>query len=90
MMIAFDTYLSSTGESFLPNGKHLNNRSEFLLTMVFGNDTAFHHVTRAYDLNGFTQRFNLTDPAVQKYQSTNTDGAPWNVMQWYNDCSSSN
>jgi hypothetical protein len=85
MMVAFDTYQSSTGESILPNGKHLNNRSEFLLTMVFGNDTAIHHVTQAYDLNGFTQRFNLTNPAVQKYKSTNTDGAPWNVMKWYND-----
>jgi len=85
MMIAFDTYLSSTGESKLPNGKHLSNRSEFLLTMVFGNDTALHHVTEAYDMNGLTPRFNLTDPAIQKYKSTVTDGAPWNEMQWYND-----
>lgn len=85
MMIAFDTYQSSTGESKLPNGKHLNNRSEFLLSMVFGRDTAFHYVTRAYDLNGFTPRFNLTDPLIQKYKSTNTDGAQWNEMQWYND-----
>ena len=36
MMIAFDTYLSSTGESQLPNGKDLDNRSEFLLSIVFG------------------------------------------------------
>jgi hypothetical protein len=85
MMIAFDTYRSSTGESQLPNGKHLNNRSEFLLTMAFGSDTAFHQVTQAYDLNGLTPRFNLTDPAIQKYRSTVTDGAPWNEMQWYND-----
>ena len=85
MMIAFDTYQSSTGESILPNGRHLNNRSEFLLTMVFGKDTALHHVTKAYDLNGFTQRFNLTDPSDHVYQSTTTDGEPWNEMQWYND-----
>jgi hypothetical protein len=85
MMIAFDTYLSGTGESQLPNGKLLNNRSEFLLTMVFGNDTALHHVTAAYDLNGFTPRFNRTDPAIQKYKSTVTNGAPWKEMQWYTD-----
>ena len=85
MMVAFDTYQSSTGESQLPNGKHLNNRSEFLLSMVFGNDTAIHHVTEAYDINGLTPRFNLSDPAVQKYKSTISDGAPWKEMQWYND-----
>ncbi len=85
MMIAFDTYQSSIGESVLPNGKHINNRSEFLLTMVFGKDTAIHHVTQAYDMNGFTQRFNLSDPAIQKYKSTITNGAPWNEMEWYND-----
>jgi hypothetical protein len=85
MMIAFDTYLKSIGESKLPNGKQLNNRSEFLLSMVFGNDTAFHNVTQAYNMNGLTLRFNLSDPSVQKYRSTVTDGAPWKVMQWIND-----
>ena len=85
LMLAFDTYLKDTGESLLPNKKHLNNRSEFLLSMVFGNDTAIQHVTEAYDMDGFTPRFNLTDPSVQKFQSTVTDGKPWNEMQWYND-----
>lgn len=85
MMIAFDTYQSATGESRLPNGKLLGNRSEFLITMVFGNDTALHHVAAAYDLDGFTPRFNLTDPAIQKYKSTVTNGAPWKEMEWYND-----
>jgi hypothetical protein len=85
MMIAFDTYLKNTGESLLPNGKHLSNRSEFLLSMIFGNDTALHHVTQAYDMNGLTLRFNLSDPSVQKYKTTVTDGAPWKEMQWYND-----
>jgi hypothetical protein len=85
LMVAFDTYLSSTGESLLPNGHYLNNRSEFLLTMVFGNDTAIHHVTEAYDMNGLTPRFNLSNPAVQQYKSTMTDGASWKEMQWIND-----
>ena len=85
MMIAFDTYLSNTGESKLPNGKNLSNRSEFMLSVVFGSDTAIHHVTEAYNMDGLTLRFNLSDPSVQKYKSTVTDGAPWKEMQWYND-----
>jgi hypothetical protein len=85
IMIAFDTYLKNTGESRLPNGKHLSNRSEFLLSLVLGNDTAYHQVTEAYDMNGLTLRFNLSDSAVQKYKSTVTDGAHWKVMEWIND-----
>jgi hypothetical protein len=85
LMIAFDTYSAATGESQLPNGRVLSNRSEFLLSMVAGNDTADFCVTEAYDMKGLTPRFNLTDPAVQKYRSTVTDGASWNVMIWIND-----
>jgi hypothetical protein len=85
VMIAFDTYLASFGESKLPNGKNLVNRSEFLLTMVLSDDTALYHVTEAYDMNGLTPRFDLSNHAVQKFYSTVTDGAPWKVMQWIND-----
>jgi len=85
VMVAFDTYQSGTGESRLPNGKLLSNRSEFLLTMVLDKDTALYHVTEAYDMNGLTPRFNLADHSVQKFRSTNSDGAPWVVMQWIND-----
>lgn len=85
LMIAFDTYSSSTGESRFPNGKVLKNRSEFLLSIVIGQDTALHYVTEAYNMNGLTPRFNLSDPLVQKYKSTITDVAPWKVMQWIND-----
>jgi hypothetical protein len=85
VMIAFDTYLASFGESKLPNGKNLENRSEFLLTMVLSNDTALYHVTEAYDMNGLTPRFDLSNHAVQKFYSTVTDGAPWKVMEWIND-----
>jgi hypothetical protein len=84
-MVAFDTYLGNTGESTLPGGAILQNRAEFLLTFSLADDTALHHVTQAYDMNGLTVRFNLTDPDVQKYRSTVTDGAPWNVMSWIND-----
>jgi hypothetical protein len=85
MMIAFDTYSGGTGESKLPNTKSLGNRSEFLLSLVFGSDTSSYQVTEAYDMNGLTPRFDLTDPAVQKYRSTVTDGAPWNEMEWINN-----
>jgi len=84
-MVAFDTYLGNTGESTLPGEATLTNRAEFLLTFSLADDTALHHVTQAYDMNGLTVRFNLTDPDVQKYRSTVTDGAPWNVMSWIND-----
>jgi hypothetical protein len=85
VMVAFDTYLSSLGESKLPNGKVLSHRSEFMCQAVIGSDTALHFVTQAYDMNGLTPRFNLSDPLIQKYRSTVTDGAPWEVMQWTND-----
>lgn len=85
LMIAFDTYLEDVGESKLPNGKGLINRSEFLLTMVLDSDTAFFHVTQAYDMNGLTPRFDLSNHSVQRYRSTVTDGAPWKLMEWKND-----
>lgn len=85
VMIAFDTYLRGLGESLLPNGKELANRSEFLLTMTLAEDTALYHVTQAYDMNGLTPRFDLSNHSVQRFQSTVTDGAPWVLMQWIND-----
>ena len=85
LMVAFDTYLSNLGESQLPNGKVLDNRSEFLLTMVLSQDTADYYVTQAYDMDGLTPRFDLANHAIQKFRSTITDGAPWILMQWKND-----
>ncbi len=85
VMIAFDTYLQGFGESRLPNGRNLKNRSEFLLTMVLSNDSASYHVTEAYDMNGLTPRFNLANLAVQRFYSTISDGAPWVLMNWIND-----
>lgn len=85
LMIAFDTYSSDIGESRLPNGKPLSKRSEFLFFLIIGNDTALQYVTEAYNMNGLTPRFNLSDPLVQKYMSTISDGAPWKMMQWFND-----
>lgn len=84
-MIAIDTYRGNIGESQFPGGASMSNRSEFLLTFTLENDSARHHVTQAYDMKGLTVRFNLTDPALQRFRSTITDGAPWNLMQWIND-----
>lgn len=85
VMVAFDTYLSSVGESRLPNGKIVGNRSEFLLTMILSDDTASYNVTAAYDMNGLTPRFDLANHSIQQFRSTITDGAPWKQMQWIND-----
>jgi hypothetical protein len=82
IMIAFDTYLKDTGESVLPNGKTISNRSEFLLLAIKGKDTANFHVTEAYDMYGLSPRFNLSDPVVQKYKSTVSNGASWKLMTW--------
>ena len=82
IMIAFDTYLKDTGESILPNGKTISNRSEFLLEAIKGNDTSTYQVTGAYDMYGLSPRFNLSDPMVQKYKSTVSNGADWKLMRW--------
>jgi hypothetical protein len=85
IMIAFDTYLKDTGESTLPGGKTISNRSEFLLMAIKGDDTANFHVTEAYDMYGLSPRFNLSDPLVQKYKSTVSDNAHWKLMRWVNN-----
>ena len=85
IMIAFDTYLKDTGESTLPGGETISNRSEFLLMVIKGGDTANYHVTEAYDMYGLSPRFNLSDPSVQKYKSTVSNNAPWKLMRWVNN-----
>jgi hypothetical protein len=85
ILLAFDTCDRLTGESMLPDGKYLVNRSEFLLSLVISEDSALYHVTEAYDMKGLTPRFDLADHTVQKFRSINTDGAPWKAMQWIND-----
>lgn len=85
VITALDTYRQGTGESRLPNGKLLSNRSEFSLVFVAGKDTSLLQVTEAYDMKGFTPRFNFTAPLKQKFKSTVSDGAPWNTVEWIND-----
>jgi len=67
LMIAFDTYSAGTGESRLPNSKVLGNRSEFLLSMVAGEDSALYCVTEAYDMKGLLRGLILQ---TRLYRST--------------------
>jgi hypothetical protein len=85
VLIAYDTYLKSTGESTLPCKWQVPNRSEFLLSFRIGEDKAIHNVTEEYNMKGLTPRFNLADTDVQKFRSTVTDGKSWVHMQWIND-----
>jgi hypothetical protein len=85
IMIAFDTYLEDTGESVIPGGRTISNRSEFLMEAVKGNDSVSFYVTEAYDMYGLSPRFNLSDPLVQKFKSTVSNGADWKLMSWVNN-----
>lgn len=88
MVVAFDTYGSKDsaqfdkelGESVLPNGVTTQNRNEFAL-VIQGTDSAELMVTFAYD----SRRIWHGSPIEgQLYQSTQTDGAPWNLVTWLN------
>jgi hypothetical protein len=85
IMIAFDTYLKDTGESTLPGGETIANRSEFLLEAIKGDDSASFYVTEAYDMYGLSPRFNHSDPLVQKFRSTISNSAAWKLMRWVNN-----
>lgn len=78
--IAFDTYDANLGESILPTGMTLPTRSEFALHITQSSANFF--VTEAYDLFGLYHQI-TTDK--QKWQSTVTDGAPWNIVRWKNN-----
>jgi hypothetical protein len=75
--IALDTYDASLGESVLPSGDIVDKRAEFVLHIT--NYSAKLYVTQAYDL--FGKFHNISSPE-QKYQSTVSDGSPWNIIRW--------
>ncbi|AWV88354.1 hypothetical protein [Bradymonas sediminis] len=88
MVVAFDTYGSKDspqfdkelGESVLPNGVTTQNRNEFAL-VINGSESAELMVTFAYD----SKRIWHGSPIEgQVYHSTQTDGAPWNLVTWMN------
>jgi hypothetical protein len=82
--IALDTYDATLGESILPDGTHLPTRAEFALHIT--PHSAELYVTEAYDLFGIWHKQTTTK---QKFQSTVTDGAPWQLVRWKNNSGNS-
>ncbi len=80
LWVSLDTYDKDLGESTLPNGKKVTTRAEFVVKIT--NNKAELYVTEAYDLYGI---WHHTAAAVQKFRSTVTDGAPWNIVRWKNN-----
>ena len=82
ILIAFDTYGDTLGESRLPNGKNLFKRAEFFLTIT--SDSANLFVTQAYNTYGmFFIRKWWPDTLRQfQFHSTKTTGAPWYLITW--------
>lgn len=78
--VSFDTYDPMLGESILPNGIALPSRSEFALHI--DQHSARLYVTQAYDLFGIWHKMTTN---LQKFQSTATDGAPWQIARWKNN-----
>ena len=85
VVVAFDTYRADIGESVIPGGYVIANRSEFMVSGVRGRDTSTLYVSEAYNMKGLTPRFNLTDPDVQKFKSIVSDGASWRRVEWINN-----
>jgi hypothetical protein len=80
MWVTFDTYSEDLGESILPSGDTIPNRSEFVLHIT--NYSAKLFVTQAYDIFGIWH--NISSPN-QLYHSTSTDGAPWEIVRIKNN-----
>lgn len=80
LWIALDTYNAALGESVLPNGKTVPNRSEFGLMIT--HYKAELYVTQAYDLFGI---WHGTSTPEQLYHSIPTDGAPWQLVRLKNN-----
>ena len=80
LFIAFNTIYSDTGESVLPNGSIVDDRSEFLLELSL--NSAQLYVTEAYDLFGI---YHYESSESQKYHTTITNGSPWNPFRIKNN-----
>ena len=80
LWIALDTYDKNLGESILGNKAIAENRAEFMVRIT--SNEAELWVTQAYDV------FEIWDnsaPAIIKFQSVKTDGAPWNIVRRRNN-----
>lgn len=80
LTVGFDTYSDTLGEKILPNGVETQRRNEFALTVDKGAQAQL-QVTQAYDLYGIWH--NSSGPR-QLFQSTATQGAPWQLERWQN------
>lgn len=78
--VSLDTYNPNLGESVLPNGTQLSNRSEFALHIT--QHDAQLYVTQAYDLYGLWH--GETD-STQRFKSIVSNGAPWHIVRWKNN-----
>ncbi len=78
VVVGFDTYDDELGESVLPDGAQTTVRSEFALE-ILGGDVSQLYVTESYDFYGFR---NVMATGKQLGQSSQTDGAPWNIWRW--------
>lgn len=81
LVVGYDTYRSDLGESVLPDGAVISNRSEFALTIT-SPDSAQLYVTEAYNLFGIWHGESAPE---QLFHSIPTDGAPWIPVRWKNN-----
>ncbi|MCB9508411.1 MAG: hypothetical protein H6700_10735 [Myxococcales bacterium] len=81
LIIGWDTYRDDLGESTLPGGTVTAQRSEFA-TVIGGDLSANHLVTRAYDSYGI---WHNSSNDLQLFHSIPTDGAPWMLVRWKNN-----
>lgn len=82
--VGIDTYDALLGESKLPSGVSLPSRCEFALHITQHSAELF--VTEAYDLFGIWHKMTSSK---QKFQSTVSDGAPWQIVRWKNNSETS-
>lgn len=80
LWLALDTYRADLGESIIPTGDTLPYRSEFAINIKTHSSSLY--VTQAYDVFGIWH--GVSEPE-QKYRSTVSDGAPWNIVRWKNN-----
>lgn len=80
LVVGFDTYADDLGELVLPNRVKTHRRNEFALTLNQRNQAEL-LVTQAYDLVGI---WHNSSGSQQVYQSTATEGAPWQLVRWQN------
>ncbi|GAB5557986.1 MAG: hypothetical protein SchgKO_21990 [Schleiferiaceae bacterium] len=80
MLIGFDTYAPSLGESRLPNGDTVDSRIEFTLQITEG--TAQLYVIRPYDTYAIWHKERDPD---QLYRSIATDNGNWRLVRYKNN-----